>query len=218
MSATYVISGGTDTLVSAFGNRLRASRLLRLPDYACDYAIALADGSQCALNSAGENLVSWVHILPDASCAKPGSLSDASMSLLAVARLVDAHLPCHQGAAFTIVLPVWGTVAPSLEASVEMAAASARALMQVRIEQWSAENRRINILRYAPPVGDGFSGFRDTEALLARTPMHRQATTDEIADAIDFLASTAAAYVTGSVLDVEGGWNAYSWFYPARNL
>lgn len=48
--------------------------------------------------------------------------------------------------------------------------------------------------------------------------MHRAATSDEIADAIDFLASQAAGYVTGSVLDVDGGWSAYSWFFPARDL
>ena len=38
------------------------------------------------------------------------------------------------------------------------------------------------------------------------------------ADAIDFLASSSASYVTGSVLDLDGGWSAYSWFYPARDL
>lgn len=71
----------------------------------------------------------------------------------------------------------------------------------------------------APPSPEeNLSGFRSVDALVARSPMHRLATVAEIADAIDFLASTAAAYVTGSVLDVDGGWNTYSWFYPARDL
>ena len=54
--------------------------------------------------------------------------------------------------------------------------------------------------------------------LAARTPMHRLASVSELADAIDFLASSSASYVTGSVLDLDGGWAAYSWFYPARDL
>jgi NAD(P)-dependent dehydrogenase (short-subunit alcohol dehydrogenase family) len=30
--------------------------------------------------------------------------------------------------------------------------------------------------------------------------------------------TSAASYVTGSVLPVDGGWGAYSWFYAARDL
>ena len=46
------------------------------------------------------------------------------------------------------------------------------------------------------------------DAILARTPMGRLATPDEVAAAILFLAGDAAAMVTGQILAVDGGWLA----------
>ena len=46
-----------------------------------------------------------------------------------------------------------------------------------------------------------------TAPLLARTPMGRFATPDEIAPAVLFLASSAAAYMTGQTIVVDGGFS-----------
>ncbi|HLO34938.1 MAG TPA: SDR family oxidoreductase, partial [Candidatus Deferrimicrobium sp.] len=45
-------------------------------------------------------------------------------------------------------------------------------------------------------------------SVLARIPAGRVATTDEVAAAFLYLASPAAAMVTGSVLTIDGGWTA----------
>ncbi|WP_424138279.1 SDR family NAD(P)-dependent oxidoreductase [Roseomonas chloroacetimidivorans] len=52
-------------------------------------------------------------------------------------------------------------------------------------------------------------GSIDIGRLNSRIPMGRLAEPAEIAEAIHFLASPAASYVTGSVLGVDGGWAAF---------
>lgn len=47
------------------------------------------------------------------------------------------------------------------------------------------------------------------EAMLNRVPLHRFATPGEIADAVCFLASPAAAYMTGQTMMFDGGLTAY---------
>ena len=46
----------------------------------------------------------------------------------------------------------------------------------------------------------------DMDALIARTPVRRAGTPDDIAAACAFLCSDAAGYITGQLLGVNGGW------------
>ena len=46
--------------------------------------------------------------------------------------------------------------------------------------------------------------------LTNRTPLGRFGTTEEVADAVAFLASDGAAYITGTNLSVNGGLHMYA--------
>jgi NAD(P)-dependent dehydrogenase (short-subunit alcohol dehydrogenase family) len=80
--------------------------------------------------------------------------------------------------------------------------------------EWAAEGIRVNA------VAPGFvatalvnkleaDGFIDAPRLRRRIPMGRLADPAEIAEAIYFLSSPAASYITGTVLSVDGGWTAF---------
>lgn len=61
------------------------------------------------------------------------------------------------------------------------------------------------IERLAPPPHPGAPVFKDMSALLPHIPQGRMGTPKDLAEAICFLASEEAAYVTGTVLDLSGG-------------
>jgi NAD(P)-dependent dehydrogenase (short-subunit alcohol dehydrogenase family) len=53
------------------------------------------------------------------------------------------------------------------------------------------------------------AGGLDARAIHSRTPMARMGRPDEIAEAIAFLASPAASYITATTLNVDGGWASF---------
>jgi 3-oxoacyl-[acyl-carrier protein] reductase len=53
-----------------------------------------------------------------------------------------------------------------------------------------------------------------TRAFYARTPLHRPGQPQDVANAILFLCSPAAAYITGETLLVDGGYSSTMWEIP----
>ncbi len=86
--------------------------------------------------------------------------------------------------------------------------------------EWAAQGVRVNA------VAPGYvrtalvdelerKGALNVKAIHDRTPMGRMGRPEEIAEAIAFLASPQASYITGSVLHVDGGWIAHGAAIPA---
>jgi 3-oxoacyl-[acyl-carrier protein] reductase len=87
-------------------------------------------------------------------------------------------------------------------------------LTKVLAIEWAASGVRVNCLAPGYVETEFFQdlvarGLVDTKKLAARAPIGRLGTPEEIAAAAIFLASDESSYVTGSVLTVDGGWQAY---------
>lgn len=80
--------------------------------------------------------------------------------------------------------------------------------------EWGASGIRVNAI--APgyidtPMVEGLMsrGRIGTESILKRTPMGRFGETSEISQAVQFLCSPGASYITGVTLSVDGGYVAF---------
>ncbi len=76
--------------------------------------------------------------------------------------------------------------------------------------EWGPKGIRVNAISPGPIAGtEGMARLapdtRATEAIAGAVPLRRNGTLDDIAAAACFLASDRSAYVTGTVLDVDGG-------------
>jgi NAD(P)-dependent dehydrogenase (short-subunit alcohol dehydrogenase family) len=91
--------------------------------------------------------------------------------------------------------------------------------------EWARYN--ININAVAPGYVDTYlvqdlvqKGTLDVSEIETRTPLGRLAQTDDIADAVVFLASEESKYIEGQTIVVDGGWSAYnylqSWLEKTR--
>jgi len=77
---------------------------------------------------------------------------------------------------------------------------------------WARYGIRVNTVAPGYVATDLTAGLRSNERLLRsltdRTPQRRLAEPREIADLVVFLASDSAAFVTGVVYPIDGGWTA----------
>jgi len=83
-------------------------------------------------------------------------------------------------------------------------------LTKILSNEWSAKGITVNSVAPGYVVSNNTTDLRNdperNKAILDRIPLGRWAEPEDIAGAVTFLAGTAARYVTGITLPVDGGW------------
>jgi 3-oxoacyl-[acyl-carrier protein] reductase len=79
-------------------------------------------------------------------------------------------------------------------------------LARTLAKEYARKNVTVNVVAPGPVATAMTEGL--VEKIAEAVPLGRPGTVDEIAAAIDFFASDAAAYITGAVLPVDGGMTA----------
>jgi NAD(P)-dependent dehydrogenase (short-subunit alcohol dehydrogenase family) len=194
-----LLSGGAEASAAALGSALPAEFI----------RIAETDD----LDALAPRASGWVHLMPSDRSA----LEEIELWNWAVETAV-ARLEPRRRASFVVVLPCAGLHTPGEGLQTEMAAAAAKATVGHRIMRWSQRGLRLNVVEYGAVGLPSPVARRSDSVIAARTPMGRIGDIGDLAAAVSFLLSDDASYVTGAALRVDGGWGAYSWFYPAQEI
>jgi 3-oxoacyl-[acyl-carrier protein] reductase len=105
------------------------------------------------------------------------------------------------------IASMWGEVGASMEVHYSTAKAGLIGMTKALAKEVGLSGVRVNAVSPGVILTDMMSAFseEDKEALKEDTPLNSLGTPEEVADAVSFLASDKAKFITGQVLSVNGG-------------
>lgn len=133
-----------------------------------------------------------------------------STNLTSVYNVTHAVLPSmirnHFGSIVNIS-SMWGEVGASMEVAYSASKAGVIGLTKALAKEVAPSNVRVNCVSPGVIMTDMMSGFSDEDIELIKEdiPLNALGTAKNVADAVAFLASSKAQYITGQVLSVNGG-------------
>ena len=122
----------------------------------------------------------------------------------------------QKGGCIINITSIYGLVAAPGRAAYCASKAAGNMLTKVLASEWAAKNIRVNAIapgyiRTELVQGVIDKGMLPVGAIEKRTPQGRIGEVADILGAAVYLASDEAAYVTGSILTVDGGWTAHGY-------
>lgn len=127
----------------------------------------------------------------------------------------EAWMQAHGGAIVNITSAIQYR-GMALQAHVTAAKAGIDALSRTCAIEWGPDGVRVNVVAPGSMAGtEGMRRFRGVGRGGAANPLRRMGTVEEVADAVLYLASDAASYVTGAIVVVDGGGWLADGSYPA---
>ncbi len=152
--------------------------------------------------------VAWIGLMQDMTDAEWRRVLDTNLSgAFYLSRAVVGGMIHNRYGRILHVGSMWGKTGASCEVAYSAAKAGLRGLTMSMAKELGPSGITVNCIE--PGLIDtdmNASLDADTKAsLCAETPLGRIGTPDEVAEAILFLTSNRAAFITGQILGVDGG-------------
>ena len=132
--------------------------------------------------------------------------TDLSGTFYCCREVLSDMIRAHSGVIVNIA-SMWGEIGASCEAAYSAAKAGVIGLTKALAKEVGPSGVRVNAVSPGVVMTDMMAGFSedDVAALKDETPLMSLGSPEDIADAVLFLASEKARFITGQVLSVNGG-------------
>ncbi len=159
----------------------------------------------CVVNCAG---VSWVGLVQDMTEKDITKLVGTNLNgtIYVTQQAADIMVRQHAGCIVNIS-SVWGNNGASCEAVYSATKGGVNAFTKAMAQELAPSGIRVNAVCPGVIKTDMLNCFtaEDLKSLADETPLGRLGTTQDVADAVEFLVSEKASFITGQIITVDGG-------------
>lgn len=115
----------------------------------------------------------------------------------------------RKAGAIVAISSIWGEAGASCEVLYSMTKGAQNSFVKALAKELAPSGIRVNAVSPGAVKTNMMAGFsKEEEEMIAEDiPMGRLAKPGEVADAVQFLLSEKASYITGQILSVNGGWH-----------
>ena len=193
-------------LCEELGNAEYISADLSNPE-AINQIIEKCPSPDALINNAGVSLVTLFDMPSEIDVRRMYEIN--FFAPINLARKIVPSMISKKGGVIVNISSVFGESGGSCEVDYSAAKAGIIGFTKALAKEVGPANVRVNCV--CPGVIDTEMNddltFEDVDALCDEIPLGRMGEADEVAECVAFLVSDKARYITGSVFDVNGGWN-----------
>lgn len=161
----------------------------------------------CLINCAGVSLIKQIQ---DCTEADYSYVFDSNMkTAFLLTKEVSKHMIHEQSGNIINISSMWGNVGASMESLYSASKGAMNSFTLALAKELGFSNIRVNAI--CPGLIEGRMNEsisdEDKKAIISNTPISRIGTSEDVANAVEFLLSGKSSFITGQIITIDGGFS-----------